>query len=731
MIKKASILLIFWILAFQVKGQMGNVNHWETLIFDNDLWHYHIGVTPPAAGWNQPGFNTVSWPKAPGPFGLGDTGVVTQTGMTPSLYLRMEFFLFDTSNIDAIIISADYDDAYVAYLNGYEVGRENIGTPWVEPQYTDTAYEPYESRKAQGLNPFRVYVPRVQLRYALKNGLNVFAVQVHNLEADDPDIFARFYLHAGIKDSSFTYNKPPSWWIEPPIFQSWSNLPVFRITTGDSLRDAFTRIPGKLEIVYDSTKTNHGFYEKANYLNSHISIRPRGNSTREFPKKSYRVEIEDGSGNPKETALLGLPVENDYILHGEYTDKTLLRNYLTYTLSRQMGHWASRFTPVELILNDYYTGLYFLGENVKRDKNRVNIDKLQAWDTTGFDITGGYLLKVDWDNQVGVNAFKPDVDTSFPGFGNFTFQHADPELPIMHPKQLAYIKNYISDFYRLLLSEDFNHPIYGYHQYIDFKSFADYFILNELTKNVDAYRYSLYLHKHHVHNGGKLHMGPVWDFNLGYGNVDFGVIQPQFHFGWIYDTGRQRLFWYARLMEDETFANYLNCRWFYLRSNILSEDHIYQILDNTVAQMGEGLNRNNFLWDPFGRYIWPNYVIKNSYQEELQYLKDWISLRLNWMDIHLPGNCNETFTNAEPAFSTKNDLKIFPNPASNFLEIAFTNNDKVVSVEIFNSIGSKVYYCQNNCNNLQISQLKNGMYLLKIKNQTDEIFYQKFTKTIF
>ena len=176
----------------------------------------------------------------------------------------------------------------------------------------------------------------------------------------------------------------------------------------------------------------------------------------------------------------------------------------------------------------------------------------------------------------------------------------------------------------------------GYKQFINIDSFIDFFILNEISKNVDAYRISTFMHKE---KGEKLNMGPIWDFNIAFGNADY--CDGNLTSGWAYRfgdvcplDGMQVPFWWKRLMQDSNYLASLEERWTSLRSNVLSDENILELIDELVIEITEsGAVEQNFgKWLVLGKYIWPNNFVGNRHSEEIDYLKQWIIDRLSWID---------------------------------------------------------------------------------------------------
>jgi hypothetical protein len=378
-----------------------------------------------------------------------------------------------------------------------------------------------------------------------------------------------------------------------------------------------------------------------------IGIEYRGCSSQMFDKKSYGFETWDESGADLPVALAGLPEEEDWVLYGPFSDKSLLRNVLIYALSNEIGRYASRTVFCELFLNGRYEGVYVLMEKVKRDADRVAISQLNA-----DDVTGGYILKIDKTCGDGTGGEAGHTDaisfaSAYDGAGNpdgerkirFLYDYPDPED--LDATGRAYIRQYIHDFESALMGADFADPTAGYRRYVDVETFIDFFLLNELAHNPDAYRLSTFMHKD---KGGRLAMGPIWDFDLAFGNVDYCS-------AWVTDDWAYRFndrcpldpwqvpFWWKRLLEDSGFVNALKARWHALRQGAFSFAFIDSLMLAHRTRLEEtGAPARNFgRWPILGTYVWPNRFVGQTYDEEYEYLRQWISDRLTWLDAAIDG----------------------------------------------------------------------------------------------
>ena len=375
-----------------------------------------------------------------------------------------------------------------------------------------------------------------------------------------------------------------------------------------------------------------------------IGIEIRGESSQFFDKKSYGFETWDSQYNDLDVALIGFPEEEDWILYGPFSDKSLIRNKLIYELSNRMGRYTTKTEFVELTLNYEYKGLYIFMEKLKRDKNRIDISKLENADIDEELISGGYIIKIDKsDMEDGSYTDYNSFQSHFDVFGNengdirINFNYEYPKPGEIHANQKNYIKNYFYEFESSLASNNFKDPINGFRKYIDEDSFIDFFILNELSNNVDGYRLSTYLQKD---RNEKLVIGPIWDFNLSFGNADY--CGGERYDVWCFKFNERCLgdywnvpFWWNRLLEDEKFVDKLKGRWNQLRLNILSDNNILTLIEEQYSFLNNEtdiINRNFNKWKIFGIYIWPNSFIGNNYYEEIDFLKNWIKERTKWLD---------------------------------------------------------------------------------------------------
>lgn len=434
-----------------------------------------------------------------------------------------------------------------------------------------------------------------------------------------------------------------------------SKLPYIQIKTSSSILNE-PKVKAEMNI----------FIEKISVLKTPVGIEYRGSTSfRISDKKSYGFETRDGDGNAIDMEVAGFPAESDWILTGDVYkassyvifDPTLMHHYIGYELFRRMGSYASRTQFAELEINGVYLGIYIIMEKLKRGPDRIDIEKLIATDTDTAAITGGYILKIDktagsdvigdhtpdyylnnWaDDQKYTehNSFRSRYDIfsqllSSDPYGSTSnkfketyFLYEYPSADMINAAQKTYIQNYLDSFETALLTDNFSTDSRTYTKYIDRKSFIDYFILNEVCGNIDAYRLSTYMYKN---RGEKLKMGPVWDLNIGYN------LQDRVPFNdWIinYNTyvksdAWMLPFWWKRLMEDPQFRNELKVRWIELRANVLNTDNVLALTNGTAQYLttNGAISRNFKKWTG----------ITVNYSVSVNDMNTWLRNRLEWMD---------------------------------------------------------------------------------------------------
>jgi spore coat protein CotH len=393
-----------------------------------------------------------------------------------------------------------------------------------------------------------------------------------------------------------------------------SHLPIVYIDTqGQPIPDD-PKIEAHMGIINHDGTNRLG--DSFNGYDGPIGIELRGSSSQYFAKKQYGLETWDAEGEDNDVELLGLPEESDWILYGAYNDKTLIRNSLAYQTARDLGHYASRQVFVELFLNGQYEGVYILFEKIKRDKNRVDISKVEDG-----EITGGYLLEFQCGNPPDADeaVFQTDYVSGQDSSCVFIIDY--PSNEDLTPERKSYIQTYVNQLEQGLYSTTFTDPETGYAPFIDRSSFIDYMLLNEIFKNTDVFYRSTFFYKD---VDDVLKVGPAWDFDLSLGNDKdpHGFLLTNRH-------------WASQLLKDPNFSEAYIDRYLELRQTTFSNQSLNKTIDDMVTTLGAASDRNFKRWPVLGTYIWPNRFIGNTYQSEIAYLKDWLETRLAWIDAHL------------------------------------------------------------------------------------------------
>lgn len=478
-------------------------------------------------------------------------------------------------------------------------------------------------------------------------------------------------------------------------------LPIVKIYTppGEQINDN-TRIVCDMGVIDNASGTNL-ISDPYNNYNGKIAIEIRGSTSQQYPKKSYGFETQTPLGANNNVTLMGLPSENDWILNGPYPDKTLLRDALTFELSRKMGHYASRFRFCELLINDQYLGVYILFERIKRDNDRVDIATLDVDDLAGDSLTGGYIIKVD--KLTGESGITWNSNFS----NEVVFQFHEPESDELQPAQVNYMQTFISDFENAIQTN----PESNYLQWIEPVSFYDFFILQELGRTVDGYRSSSFLYKDKNSGDfqGRLVAGPMWDFNLSYGNADycqaFETTGWQYNFDQICNFSTQIPFWWKRLLDSPSYKNGLRCRWNELRQGPLHSDSLNNWIDSMSNYLQDARIRNFQKWPIIGQYVNWNAFVGNTYEEDLDFMKDYIFQRAAWLDLNIPGICNVGIEENNPLFV----FQLYPNPATDWLNIQ--SSDDATKFELSDAEG-KVLKTIINSDKVWIGDLSSGMYFI-------------------
>lgn len=481
-----------------------------------------------------------------------------------------------------------------------------------------------------------------------------------------------------------------------------SNLPIVIINTDNNadIPDE-PKVGGKMTIIYHGSMQRNYISDTSNmtYINykGRIAIEKRGSSSQSGTnpgKYSYSFETRTLSEANNNVSLIGMPPDNDWVLYSGIFDKALIRNMLSYSLSNKIGRYAPRTLPCELILNGDYIGIYFITEKIKRDKNRVDITKMETTDNSGENVTGGYLFKVDKSSGSNNSGW-----TSITGYDRY--QYDTPDDNTITPQQKNYIKAEVDKLETAMnksTSGSWADPFTGYPNIIDVRSFTDQHLLQELAGNLDMLASSMFYSKD---RNGKIVSGPIWDHDLAYGNHSaWDAWRTDVFFTNIGQSLADGPFYYQKLMfQDMNYRCQLYKRWQELRQpgNPLSTAVIMADIDSMADLLREADVREQARWSTFGKNYFNSpdgWETRLTYQSEIDYMKDWLNKHLVWLDNNLPfsGECN---TDAPPnlivneiMYNASGDPGI-PNSSKkyNYIELKNAGADMIDLQGIFFSSG--------------------------------------------
>ena len=509
-----------------------------------------------------------------------------------------------------------------------------------------------------------------------------------------------------------------------------SDLPLVIIDTYGQPIINEPKITAWMKIIYNGPGKRNSITDAANIYNGFVGIEIRGRYSASLPQKSYNFETRDSQGENLNISLLGMPEEKDWMLLENYSDKSFLRNVLAFEIFRRMGHYAPRLRFCEVVLNDEYQGIYLLCESIKRDKNRVNISKLKPEENTGDDVTGGYIFKNDYYTKTDswLSNFSP---LNKPG-AKVYFVYHDPKPDELTTQQKNYIKGYVDAFESILYSSSFRDRAKGYKAWIDVHSFVDYFIVGEVSRNVDAYKKSRYFFKDKDSKDKLIYSGPVWDYDWAWKDLTENCI----HFnqtdgsGWAYKINECYAWpvppsWEIRFMEDPEFANMIYERYSFLRRNILNMESLGHIIDSVAGLLNEAQQRHYEKWPILGVNV-DNIEIGEqplTYAGEVEKLKAWIIRRLDWLDENI----------ARPDYAPSERYnaicRAFPNPVYDNLYI---ESDTIINrISVYNLAGVSAEIMDGiNSNSVTInfSGMRPGIWIIRVWFSHGEAVSMKIVK---
>ena len=441
-------------------------------------------------------------------------------------------------------------------------------------------------------------------------------------------------------------NYPPD---DTTVVIDRTNLPIVWIDVDGKMIERQERISARMKIIHNGK----GRFNYADTIahpgqtidyEGPIALRYRGNSSYSMSDKkpySFRTlsqPLEMGY-DKKKVSILGMGKDNNWALLAPYADKSMIRDLLAFELARPWMEYTPQGRLCEVYLDGIYYGVYVLCEVVSKGKHRLNLDDPGH---EGDALTGGYMMEVSAnEGMYHISKYHPMNHSNGVVYTDsyILFQYKIPDYEDMTWDQINYINTRVDEMEDAFASPNFKDPEVGYRKYIDVESFIDYQLSMELGHNPDAYRLSAKFYKRRDSIDDRFKMA-VWDMNLAYGNC-------RHNNGWRTDTwvsmGNSFMhsngdylipFWWYKLSKDNNYVVQRKERWIAYRENNVRLDRVLATIDslaNEVTAFGAE-ERNAKAWPRWGEWVWPNYYVANSYQEEIDYIKDWITTRISWID---------------------------------------------------------------------------------------------------
>ncbi len=517
-----------------------------------------------------------------------------------------------------------------------------------------------------------------------------------------------------------------------------SDIPLVILNTnGQTILDG-TRIFSKMKIIDNGPGSVNHSTDAGNVFDGNIDISIRGASSASYPQKSYVLTTyRSDTSADSNVVVFGMPSEHDWILLSGYNDKSFIRNTLMFTLFNSMGYYATRTRHCEVMLNREYVGVYIFVEKIKRDANRVNISKLRRSDTTGDQLTGGYIIEHNFPIPGWTTHYAPDsCNTRF-----YEFKYNYPSFDSIQPQQDMYIQHVIDTLENRLYGTSPLDTTWGYRPKINTSSFVDYLLCNEMSWNNDGFKKSMFFHKNKDSHDPTLHAGPIWDFDWSLKRMPW---TPADYSGWMYTEdpcNGDVLFlpWWKIMMSDTIFQNEVRCHWEYFRQHSFHTDSINRYIDSMALILNQAQQRHFARWTILGINVGtpeaPPFSL--SYQEEIDTLKSITQKRMLWMDANLPGHCYNPY-NPNPVTSAiaiqntnTNMLKCSPNPVVNTFNISY-KGDGPTTLKIYSYLGQLMQTQKILSMSFDLpvdcSSWSSGIYLVSLQQVNGEVSFIKVIK---
>lgn len=434
--------------------------------------------------------------------------------------------------------------------------------------------------------------------------------------------------------------------IKSPVFVvAYTQTPVINIVTDSGLP-----VTSKTEWA-DAKITVASSIQTENMCDVSVSIKGRGNSSWSAPKKGYNIKFEN------KTSVLSAPESKKWSLIPNYVDKSLLRNWLVTEFNRTLFNkeWISGYNYAALFINGEYLGLYTVAESIKIEDNRVNIKNLEKVikdaieiDTSEYDADGSYLSSVIQDGTLDLSKggyileidVRKDAQYYFTSSFNLCFCFKDPDLEDYSEAQanviVNQVKNKINSLEQELSAPGFKNFDIKTSEILDYKSFVDWYILEEMAKNIDS-NFITSVYCYYSNKDGKIHMGPLWDFDRSFGvstsrkndvscNSNSGY--------WVTPGKTGTTGWYDKLIHNTSFIEAVKERW----TEVMTSSNVESVMDSLSAKVSEiktAADFNFLKWKIIGLKVGTESEEElkfRSYNQEVDYLSSWVNNRISWLN---------------------------------------------------------------------------------------------------
>ncbi|MBQ6653194.1 MAG: CotH kinase family protein [Prevotella sp.] len=495
-----------------------------------------------------------------------------------------------------------------------------------------------------------------------------------------------------------------------------TNLPIVFISVGGQTIQKNSYILARMKIIDNGPgQTNYGDtianpYQGIDY-EGFIALKYRGNTSfTASDKKPYQFRtlktdvLPDDGGEKQKVDILGMGKDNKWAFIAPWCDKVMFRDLLSFELGRPWMDYVPEGRFCEVILDGTYYGVYVLCERVSKGKTRLNLHDPGADDG---DLTGDYHVEIDRNDDPyyqSPNHPWNSIDGSSQKTGFWVkYQYKAPEndefisLPTGTKNALNMEIQKMEGAFR---SPSFADPETGYRQYIDPVSFMDYFLSTELAMNIDGYRLSTNLYKYSKTRAQKEGLDhrwkmSLWDYNIAWGNANYNdgtsTDKWMYTFNERHDDGEQVPFYWYRLVSDETWVDELKDRWQAYREGNHSDERLFATIDSlaNVVREGGAQTRNQQAWQIIGRSVWPNPYNGSTYDDELNYLKNWTRQRLAFLDKQLlpPPPPRELGPVAVKPESFTQDVVAEASPASQTTTVTMDGSGRTFYAETFREMG--------------------------------------------